>query len=1047
MSVIAKIRADRQLLARAMEKHKGIRRIVEDLYPDSVHFIYELLQNAEDTGATAVTFSLSDSSLVFEHDGRPFNEADIAAITDIADGTKADDEDTIGRFGIGFKAVFAYTETPRIWSGEFAFEIKDLVLPSELSARAETQDLTRFEFPFDHKKKDTSSAFTEIASRLEALTETTLLFLSNIRSISWQVAGKKAGVLTLVDHSEHHIETQKKSGERTVSSSNFLRFVSPVEGLSKQNVAVAFVLEPVPGWKRFDAGQALREQFSIAAASPGCVAVFFPARKETSGLRFHLHAPFVPELSRASIKDTSANTPLFEQLARESVHALHEIRDLGLLTGNFLGVLPNPADNLPDRYECIRETIVGAMNAEHLTPVHGGGHAAAVNLLQARASLKSVLSRADLELLVEHEGAPYRWAVGASQRNSSVDRFLKSLQVRDWDIDEFVGILEARLTADGYYDDDEYEWVDGPAVGLVEWLAAKPDRWHQQLYALLYRELEPEGDLYQLKDTCIVRLSSGKYHVGGECYFPGDDQKGEHGFPRVAEETYTSGKSASEKSNALKFLQEMGVREVGEYEEVEAILKLRYTEASQVVSKGILKSDLRRFIAFVEADKKNADLLENYWIFERDDGAWARPEQVYLDTPFVETGLCGYYSLLGKDADRELLAPMYLDLGMPAKKIVDFAKALGVGTQIEIAATTCWHNPQWRYLREVGGIRRTSSIDKDYEIPHLGRLLGEPTVEQARLMWKTLCGLPRYPNYLQAKYQINEAHGCRIAASQLVYELRKAPWVPQGAGDFVRPSEASQELLPEGFPFDAGWAWIKAVQFGEEVQKRSEEGRRKREVAKELGFTDDKALGDAKWFAALSLEERQQFKREYQARRDAELPDHESGDPARRAARVGEQAADAPHRVTEPRTRAVSVGRDAVKKDTDPYLRHQYTNDDGETICQVCKEELPFKLSDGQYYFEAVEFLPELTKRHFQNYLSLCPNHAAMVRFANGTRELVKDLFVDLVGQELEVVLADENATIYFTQTHIADLTAIVRANDADESNLTETETSAEVAS
>ena len=61
-------------------------------------------------------------------------------------------------------------------------------------------------------------------------------------------------------------------------------------------------------------------------------------------------------------------------------------------------------------------------------------------------------------------------------------------------------------------------------------------------------------------------------------------------------------------------------------------------------------------------------------------------------------------------------------------------------------------------------------------------------------------------------------------------------------------------------------------------------------------------------------------------------PDQEPGNPERRAARVGEQAADAPKRVTEKRLRSISVDRAAVKKDTEPYLLQQYTNDDGVMI-------------------------------------------------------------------------------------------------------------------
>ncbi len=39
MSVIEEIRRDREDLARVLKKHTGIRRLVEDMYPDTAHFI------------------------------------------------------------------------------------------------------------------------------------------------------------------------------------------------------------------------------------------------------------------------------------------------------------------------------------------------------------------------------------------------------------------------------------------------------------------------------------------------------------------------------------------------------------------------------------------------------------------------------------------------------------------------------------------------------------------------------------------------------------------------------------------------------------------------------------------------------------------------------------------------------------------------------------------------------------------------------------------------------------------------------------------------
>ena len=119
MSFLDEVRKDREPLAGVLKKHAGIRRTVEELYPDNAHFIYELLQNAEDTKATHAQFTLTHDALIFEHNGRAFTEGDIWAITDIGEGTKAKDDDKIGRFGVGFKAVFAYSETPHIYSPTF----------------------------------------------------------------------------------------------------------------------------------------------------------------------------------------------------------------------------------------------------------------------------------------------------------------------------------------------------------------------------------------------------------------------------------------------------------------------------------------------------------------------------------------------------------------------------------------------------------------------------------------------------------------------------------------------------------------------------------------------------------------------------------------------------------------------------------------------------------------------------------------------------------------------------------------------------------------
>ena len=1000
--------------------------IFEDFYPDQAHFVFELLQNAEDAGATKATFTLLPDGCRFEHNGtRDFTEADVRAITGIHNSTKNKSPDQIGKFGVGFKSVFVYTLSPIIHSGEFSFRISRLVLPEPVEPDSDARGKTLFWLPFNNPKKTPEAAYAEVEAGLRELAETTLLFLTHLEAIRWEIGQDSSGDVLRIQHSDYHFEVLKQSGGETTSSSHFLKFDQPVEGLEKQRVAVAFALDFMPGVQQFDSKKPLGRQLRVIPASPGTVAVFFPAEKETSGLRFHLHAPFVPELSRASIKETPANQPLFRQLASLAAASLHRIRDLGFLTADFLAVLPNPQDDLHDRYKGIRTSVVEEMNSQPLTPTHAKSYSPARNLLQTKASLKELLTEEDIEFLVEHDEETRQWAIGAAQKNSNADRFLSGLAIIEWDIEEFVELLSEKTSEGSRYISTSPYFVHGPDEAFMNWLSRKPPEWHQKLYALLYNELSPTGGCRRLNGQRMVRLSNGEYGVGSNCFFPSDDVEHDDVLPRVDAGVYSSGKSKPQQENARKFLVEVGVREVGEAEQVEAIFKQRY-KSDNFKPK---KQELKRFIALVETEPHRAKLFANYYIFEGEDGKWHQPAGIYLDLPFMDTGLSAYYDAIGTEAKHYALAESYHSCGVSVKSIAKFAEAAGAKTRLEPSRASCHKNPQWLYLYSVGGERYTSSIDDDYVIAGLESLLAKPSLAISKLVWHTMQLLQ--PTFLRATFQKSRSWGARYADSQLVHHLRNAAWIPQGNASFVRPAEAASDLLPEGFPFDPGWPWLKAIQFGQDAVHRSEAQLQKQSLAQNLGFVNAENMERAKRFAALPRDEQERFLSERERNRAIELPEHEPANPERRAQRVGEQALDAPEQKTEERTRSVSVGLEAVKEDAAQYLRHQYTTD-GEMICQLCKAPMPFKLDDGSDYFEKVKFLRDLTKLHYQNYLALCPNHAAMFQHANGSSKSMTEIFVALTGNELQIVLAQQDASVYFTKTHIADLKTVIE-NDRDQ--------------
>src|SRR5438477_7446831 len=151
--------------------------LLADRYADRTHFIFELLQNAEDAlarrpgwhGSRAVTFALSPDALRVSHFGKPFDERDVRGICGIGESTK--DLTAIGRFGIGFKSVYAFTDRPEIHSGAEDFAIESFVWPIGVAPLSRDRDETVILVPLKFSDK---TGREEIAGGLERLGASTL---------------------------------------------------------------------------------------------------------------------------------------------------------------------------------------------------------------------------------------------------------------------------------------------------------------------------------------------------------------------------------------------------------------------------------------------------------------------------------------------------------------------------------------------------------------------------------------------------------------------------------------------------------------------------------------------------------------------------------------------------------------------------------------------------------------------------------------------------------------------------------------------------------
>lgn len=167
-----------------------VLRIIINQYSDRTHFIYEILQNAEDAGATHIKFHLEKDRLIIYHNGRPFDEKDIEGVCGIANGTK-EDGTRIGHFGIGFKSVYCYTERPHIYSGAHRFVIINQLFPEETAPIPGLEySETCMILPFDREDVLAEIAFQEIRNALtKKINADSLLMLTNIADVEIRIDG------------------------------------------------------------------------------------------------------------------------------------------------------------------------------------------------------------------------------------------------------------------------------------------------------------------------------------------------------------------------------------------------------------------------------------------------------------------------------------------------------------------------------------------------------------------------------------------------------------------------------------------------------------------------------------------------------------------------------------------------------------------------------------------------------------------------------------------------------------------------------------------
>lgn len=425
---MAKMAIAAQVLQR-QDKDGMLRRALEriiQLYTDKSHFVYELLQNAEDAGASRIKFEQYLDRLVVLHDGHPFSMDNLQGLCDIGKSDKTDDLNQIGEFGVGFKSVFGICETVRLYSHpnksdqeagyhQFAVEIKDFTHPVDIDDQeVDLGYTTKFVFPYS--VGFTFSGFTTVdkmnevlAKRLQNLGITTLLFMKNLQSIDYKIDLPKlktsgSYLLDKVQINNHCSlvsaigETGTKKENEEISYLVFSRAVTGIQAGRTIDIAFAVTVDE-------------KGEYNFTPSKSPYILVYFPTETE-SKLKFIVQGPYRTTPNRSSVPaDDKDNIDLAEQTAALLRDSVIELRDSGKLNFSFLNILPVDSEvfyNAP-LFECMFSETEDMMTEEALLLCKDGTYATADSVKIARGSdFAEVLSE---ELLTEllDDGTEYHW--------------------------------------------------------------------------------------------------------------------------------------------------------------------------------------------------------------------------------------------------------------------------------------------------------------------------------------------------------------------------------------------------------------------------------------------------------------------------------------------------------------------------------------------------------------------------------------------------------------------------------------------------------------
>jgi len=748
--------------------------LLAERYDERTHFVFELLQNAEDalgrrvnwSGSRAVSFELSSGSLRVGHFGAPFSERDVRGICGIAESSKGLTE--IGRFGIGFKSVYAVTDRPEIHSGDEHFGIDSFVWPSGMRPIKRKPGETVFVLPL----REDEDLGGEIATGLQRLGPRMLLFLHQIERISWVVRGGKSGLYIrsqtrpAMKNARQVMLIGRGVGTQVIKEKwlVFSREIRTSKNVAVGHAEIAFRTE--------DSGKG--NSLRIQSVKDVPLFVFFPTILPTH-VGFVVQGPYRTTPSRDNVPRNDAwNQRVVRETAELLVDALQCLREGRLLDVNALSSLPLERSNFGEgsMFAPLFDEVRNALLAESLLPRFGGGYVSARRARLARTQeIRELISPAQLTSIAG-ERREVSWVSDeiTQDRTPELRRYLM----------QELGIAE--ITPEAVL----------PKL-TKRFLEAQDDKWILALYRFLKGQ---PGLSHRLTDVPLVRLEDGKHvaaKVGDQlqAFLPGPIASG---FPTVR-------RSVCAADEAIEFLRSLGLSEADPVDDVIRNVLPKYSGSKVHVNEKEYAKDISRITEAFRTDSKaqREKLLsaarEANFVRVIDPGArskWiSKPADVYIATQRLKDLFEGVNDVLLVDDSYACLR---------GEDIRDLLEACGATRYLQPVPV----NTEFSWQERLEMRRRGGCVDStgDYPIEDftlrgldnfletLPKIGSEARAKKASLLWEELQNLEdrrgtgAFSGTYTWQYYYVRKHAFDAA---FIRQLNTTPWVPQKGSGLEQP--------------------------------------------------------------------------------------------------------------------------------------------------------------------------------------------------------------------------------------------------------------------